>query len=211
MSSSVYEYQPSFVLGFHGCEKHVAFEILNNPDKHLDFSDNEEDWLGPGIYFWEGNVRRAWEWAVGKQQRGRIHDPFVLGAVIDLKRCFDLFDRAAADELRVAYDTLITAYTNASTTIPVNGGRGPDKPARKLDCAVFKSLHQMRKNQGTVSIDSIRGAFLEGDLLYDGAGFLTHTHIQLCIRNPECIKGYFLPLGMERFTGSAAPHFTQTT
>ena len=29
--------------------------------------------------------------------------------------------------------------------------------------------------------------------LYDGAGFLDKTHIQICIRNPNCIKGYFIP------------------
>ena len=132
-SNPFYEYQPSFVLGFHGCEKQVALDILNTPDKHLDFSDNEEDWLGPGIYFWEGSVRRAWEWALGKQRRGSIRHPYVLGAVIDLKRCFDLFDRAASDELKVAHQTLVDSYNNAKQAIPINGGRGKDKPARRLD------------------------------------------------------------------------------
>ena len=196
-SNPFYEYQPSFVLGFHGCEKQVALDILNTPDKHLDFSDNEEDWLGPGIYFWEGSVRRAWEWALGKQRRGSIRHPYVLGAVIDLKRCFDLFDRAASDELKVAHQTLVDSYNNAKQAIPINGGRGKDKPARRLDCAVFKSLHYMRSTINRPAIDSIRGAFLEGEELYNGAGFLTETHIQICIRNRECIKGYFLPLGMQ--------------
>ncbi len=26
------------------------------------------------------------------------------------------------------------------------------------------------------------------------AGFYTKNHIQLCVRNPDCIKGYFRPL-----------------
>lgn len=41
--------------------------------------------------------------------------------------------------------------------------------------------------------DSVRGVFLEGKRLYPGAGFSEKDHIQLCIRNPNCIKGFFLP------------------
>ena len=43
------------------------------------------------------------------------------------------------------------------------------------------------------AFDSIRGVFFEGDELYPGAGFKEKDHIQICIRNPNCIKGYFLP------------------
>lgn len=41
--------------------------------------------------------------------------------------------------------------------------------------------------------DSVRGVFFEGKRLYPGAGFSEKDHIQLCIRNPNCIKGFFLP------------------
>lgn len=201
--NSIYEYQPSFVLGFHGCDKKVALDILNNPDQHLTPSKEEHDWLGPGIYFWEGNLRRAWEWAVDRKHRNRIEEPYVLGAVIDLKRCFDLFDRAAADELKLAYETLSGALASAGKPMPENRGRGTDKPLRMLDCKVFESLHQMRQNQDKAAYDSIRGPFLEGDPLYPGTFFQSHTHIQLCISNPECIKGYFLPLGLSRFQSAA--------
>lgn len=49
---STYEYQPSFVLGFHGCEKRVAEKILNGKEPHLLRSEKKHDWLGHGIYFW---------------------------------------------------------------------------------------------------------------------------------------------------------------
>lgn len=42
--------------------------------------------------------------------------------------------------------------------------------------------------------DSIRGVFTEGKAIYPKAGFVEKTHIQLCIINPNCIKGYFAPL-----------------
>ena len=38
-----------------------------------------------------------------------------------------------------------------------------------------------------------RTVFLEGLDLYPGAGFKAENHIQVCVRNPNCVKGYFLP------------------
>ena len=37
-------------------------------------------------------------------------------------------------------------------------------------------------------------AFIEGEPVYQDAGFREKNHIQLCVRNPACIKGYFRPL-----------------
>jgi hypothetical protein len=41
--------------------------------------------------------------------------------------------------------------------------------------------------------NSVRGVFFEGPDLYLNSGFKEKDHIQICIRNPNCIKGYFLP------------------
>jgi hypothetical protein len=46
--------------------------------------------------------------------------------------------------------------------------------------------------------DSVRGVFFEGKRLYPGAGFSEKDHIQLCIRNPNCIKGFFLPREIDK-------------
>jgi hypothetical protein len=35
--------------------------------------------------------------------------------------------------------------------------------------------------------------FFEGTDLYDNAGFKSNNHIQIAVRNPNCIKGYFFP------------------
>jgi len=42
--------------------------------------------------------------------------------------------------------------------------------------------------------DSVRGVFVEGNELYPTAGFRDKNHIQIAIKNPECIKGFFLPI-----------------
>jgi len=42
-------------------------------------------------------------------------------------------------------------------------------------------------------LDTVRGVFTEGEPLYENAGFRNKTHIQICVMNPKCIKGYFFP------------------
>jgi len=62
---------------------------------------------------------------------------------------------------------------------------------RYLDRAVIETIHEMVEQAGGTPFDSVRGAFWEGEPLYPHAGFRKQNHIQLCIRNPNCIKGYF--------------------
>jgi len=64
---------------------------------------------------------------------------------------------------------------------------------RKLDCAVIETLHKVRRDLDLRDFDSVRGVFWEGDDLYPNAGFREKDHIQLCIRNPNCVKGFFFP------------------
>lgn len=49
----------NFVLGFHGCDESVAEKLLctNYPD--FKPSENDYDWLGSGMYFWENDPCRA--------------------------------------------------------------------------------------------------------------------------------------------------------
>ncbi|MDA3926926.1 MAG: hypothetical protein PF904_19795 [Kiritimatiellae bacterium] len=62
---------------------------------------------------------------------------------------------------------------------------------RDLDCAVIETLHQYRKASDFKAFDSVRGMFAEGKELYPDAGFQGQSHIQICVCNPNCIKGYF--------------------
>lgn len=72
-------------------------------------------------------------------------------------------------------------------------GNSNDLLLRNLDCAVFETLHKFRSDNDEQPYDSVRGVFWEGGELYPNAGFREKDHIQLCIRNPNCIKGFFYP------------------
>lgn len=191
---SAYEYQPSFVLGFHGCDEEVGEKILCGEEDHLLQSEKNYDWLGHGVYFWEGNPSRAMEWARGRQAAGKITTPFVLGAIIDLRHCLDLFDHDGLQQVKAVHDDMRTTVRAAGANMPKNVGKTPDKAGRLLDCAVMNYLHQYRNKRHENEYDSVRAPFLEGKKLYPGAGFRCDNHIQLCVRKTVCIKGYFRPL-----------------
>ncbi len=165
-------------------------------------SRNAYDWLGHGVYFWEGNPTRALEFAnfLKNTRRPRnqqpIKKPTVVGAVIDPKRCLNLLD---TEFLHLVRD----AYVQLSVTTQINGGELPknrrvgssrDLLLRDLDCAVIEFLHGLRDLESLPGFDTVRGVFIEGEPLYPNAGFHERNHVQICVRNPECIVGYFRPL-----------------
>jgi hypothetical protein len=198
----IYRRLPGIVLGFHGCDESVGEALLCGKTKHLRASSNEYDWLGSGIYFWENDPKRAFEFAQEAVNNphlttGKISTPFVVGAVIDLGLCLNLLDRMALDEIVRAYDLLAKAHELAEIKLPEN--KGQDRGARYLDRAVLELLHESRtrmnsrrKTKGKFApYDTVRGAFWEGGELYPNAGIGKKSHIQIAVRNPKCIKGYF--------------------
>ena len=80
-------YSPSITLGYHGCDKGTADQILEGKSSFLK-SENSYDWLGHGSYFWEADPIRAFEWAKDNRE-----DPYVVGVVLDLGNCLNLLER----------------------------------------------------------------------------------------------------------------------
>lgn len=76
-------------------------------------------------------------------------------------------------------------------------GKSKDVLLRNLDCAVIQQIHEYNKSEGIRSYDSVRGIFLEGEPVYEGSEFMEKTHTQVSILNPNCIKGFFVPRGMD--------------
>ncbi|MFF7705830.1 hypothetical protein [Pseudomonas sp. NPDC007930] len=196
----MYKQLPSFVLGFHGCDRAVAETILaGNP---MSPSKNDYDWLGQGIFFWENSPDRALSYATSlmryrKRGKGSVKDPYVIGAVINLGHCFNLTEEGALLELKRAYELLNMAAVAEQAPLPQNepGFDGdPDLLKRHLDCAVFRYLHAARDELGYRPYQSIRSPFLEGRPVYPGTAFMEKTHVQVCVRDPMLIKGYFRPL-----------------
>ncbi len=179
------------MLGYHGCDESVAERLLGG--EPFQKSKNDYDWLGHGIYFWEANPRRGREFAAELQDAswGRdITRPAVVGAIIDLGLCLDLTTSAGIQQVRDAYEAYIS-NCEAAGYEPLRNSQDAHQLRRPLDCVVFAHLHEIRKDNDEPVIDTVRGAFVEGEPVYEGAGFRAKTHIQICVCNTSCIKGVF--------------------
>jgi hypothetical protein len=154
-------------------------------------SDNDYDWLGPGVYFWQANPRRALRFAEEKRAReSAAWVPAVVGAAIEPGLCLDLATQVGIDHTKNAYDSLAAACEAAGLSLPKNAG-GKDLLLRRLDRAVIETVHKIRKSSGEPPIDTVSGVFIEGEPIYENAGFYEKTHIQVCVCNPSVIKGVF--------------------
>lgn len=215
----MYNSRPGLLIGFHGCEASTREALLRNPDV-IRKSEKPYDWLGHGMYFWENNADRALQWAKDKKRRGEIDSPSVIGAVLDLGYCFDLTDSRFISMIKVYYDLLAQTYKDLGEELPQNrdikADQHKDKILRELDCKVIEFMHDQIMHQVADDIgtdgysdykifDSARGVFTEGGPAYTGAGIVEKTHIQICIRNLNCIKGFFLPRKEINFLKSSLP------
>ncbi len=195
-SQGSFDYQ-RMVVGYHGCDKEVLEQVLLK-GMHLRKSKNRWDWLGQGTYFWEFGPQRALAFAKEQQKRGKIDEPTVLGAYINLSRCFDLTDVEHTHQLATAYPIWLETFEASQTSPPINTqGRGgnTDVLLRDRDCAVLNWYMNLldTAHPGSYYYQTVRGVFVEGEPVYDGSGIYTKTHTQLAVRDPACVLGYFRP------------------
>ncbi|OAT54932.1 hypothetical protein [Providencia heimbachae] len=202
---------PGIVVGFHGCDRTVFDSVVKNGTS-ISSSENNYDWLGHGVYFWEGSYDRALDWA---KRSNKIKNPAVIGAFIKLGNCIDLLDSEHLQKIKATYQIYSLECQELQIDLPSNKVNiNGISFVRELDCQVILRLQQINneliaeelglestsgQNKRQIQnhpnfIDSVRGMFPEGAELYDGAGFRDKNHIQLCIINPNCIAGYFDPI-----------------
>ncbi len=209
----LYDRRPNLMIGFHGCDESIRNQLVSNPDK-VRKSEETFDWLGNGFYIWENNYERALKWAEDKKARGRVKIPSVVGVIYQLDYCLDFTDSAFTDILSEYYSLMKTRFSFISKDLPQNRDLPKDKfhdlIFRELDCAVIEFLHQKINEQIKEDVtkngysqlkpfDTVRGIFTEGGPAFEGAGIQTKNHIQICIRNLNCIKGFFIPRNETKF------------
>lgn len=187
------------VFAFHGCDRRVRDAVLLGKQKLLT-SLNTYDWLGTGIYFWEHSPSRALEWATQQSKRKgtKLKEPAVVGAIIQLGNCFDLLDVKFTQMLSETAKTLIEAMRLQGITLPTNqrvGTTDYDWLRRERDCIVLNYVIPDLERRDRVAYHSVRGVFQEGEPAFDGAGIKLKSHIQLAVRDPRALIGYFQPEG----------------
>ena len=195
------------VLGFHGCDASVAAAVIERGAEMVK-SEKSYDWLGPGVYFWENDALRAWEWARDRCAADTAKSPAVVGALIDLGSCLDLTLRDSLSFLKIAYEDLERDCEESGLPLPENKAtrhaKEDDKLLRYLDCAVIRRAHTLWEKSGFTPFDTVRGLFQEGEPIYPGAKFMERSHTQISVLNPGCIIEVFSPKELRHLRGKAA-------
>lgn len=203
----MYDVRPNTIIAFHGCDIDIRNKLVSNPND-IKISKKPFDWLGNGMYFWENNYQRAIEWAKNKEDKGEIKRAGVLGAVLQLGHCCDFLDSKFTNLVGLYYEPMSEHYRMSNKELPQNIDAdhdvNKDQLVRLLDCAVIEYMHTSIEGKyhqdiiktgysNTKVFESTRGAFSEGGPAFNGAGIRKKSHIQICIRNMNCIKGFFIP------------------
>lgn len=186
------------VVGYHGCDAAVAERVLAGK-AGLNLSTNAYDWLGEGVYFWEHGPQRAYEWAIEQARLGggKVRNPSMLAANINLGVCLDLLDTANTRLLGKWYAKFRRFVRQKGAGMPQNrdaaGARRGDKVLRYRDCAVIDyTLSSLAETEG-VTYQTVRGVFLEGGPAFPGSEIALKSHIQIAVRDRKCIAGFFRP------------------
>lgn len=190
---NTFRYQ-RLVVAYHGCDLATRDKVVAGKE-HLKKSEKDYDWLGRGIYFWEHGHDRALRWA--QQRKGKsLKSPSVVGALIQLGNCFDLLDTTYTQTLAFSWPRYLDNLNNQGKMIPQNKSAGSDDldhVVRNLDCAMVNWTITQLEKAGNPGFDTVRGVFPEGDPAFPGSYIQEKSHIQIAVRNPDCILGYFIP------------------
>jgi hypothetical protein len=195
------------LLVYHGCDITTRDDLVSGRLVQLDPSRNSYDWLGPGAYFFEGDCERATMFANASYSNPEkmytakpIGTPAVVGAVLRVQSWLDMTTQAGINEFDNASRGMLTGMAAFGTPVPENRVAGEDDTdviLRRLDNAVFTFIHHIRANNDPplAPFQAVRGAFPQGAELAPKSGFRKGTHVQIALRDPECVEGWFLLRG----------------
>lgn len=208
------------VLAYHGCDVTVRDGLVRG-ELTPRISSNAYDWLGDGLYFFEGDHNRALKLAMFAHENPQhlltripIATPAVVGAILDVDRWLDLTTQEGIANFTHAAQTVVNGSFDAGTPVPKN------KPAfdgdkdllhRAFDKAACDMVHTFRKMLHERALDvkdtaaiiatapyqAARGAFEQGEQVSEGSSICTDTHLQIAVRDLNCIKGWFLIPGQK--------------
>lgn len=210
----------SIVLAYHGCDVNTRDGLVRgNLAPHI--SKNPYDWLGDGMYFFEGDPARALKLATFSHNNPQklltkqpIATPAVVGAILEVERWLDLTTQDGITNFTTAASTVIDAHKSEGTELPTNRPAfegDEDLLHRSFDRAACQMVHvfrnllhkdalasgQTEKIVATAPYQASRGAFEQGKPIAPASSLCADTHIQIAVHDLSCIKGWFLIPGQK--------------
>ncbi len=113
-----------------------------------------------------------------------------VGALIELGHCFDLLDVRFTGLLHGMFPDFKATLEAEGNVEPAND---PVNKFHRLDCAFLNWAIPIVERGSGVRFQTVRGVFIEGEPLYPSAQIFMHSHIQIALRDPAAIVGFFHP------------------
>jgi hypothetical protein len=152
------------VDGFHGTTGAKAETIVR---EGFDQSENDFDWLGSGVYFYQDGPYRAEKWALEWAVKRYGGEAAVVGATIMLERStlMDLIDMLWSERLRTFYKEYRDYCVRFGKPIPEQQAHPEVPRAHRLDCDVVNKFVHYYSTKKATPISAVRAAFEEGKLV----------------------------------------------
>lgn len=199
------------VVGYHGCDAVVRDNLVRGKIQCLRPSDNNYDWLGPGFYVFENDAVRAQKLSAASNAHPQklytkepIATPAVVGVVLRIQRWLDMTTQEGLQRFTDSYEVLRDLLDDDELALLTNEAADSSDNEyilRRLDNSVFRTLHQIHDEAygNGMFYQAVRGAFPQGDFITNHS-FRTDSHIQIAVRDPACVVGWFLPAGVQLMT-----------
>jgi hypothetical protein len=183
------------VWGYHGTTKEAAKSICQ---KNFLLSEKNYLWLGSGLYFFQDAPNLAWAWAdeLVSRIRGKsavVCEPAVICAQIVLEDCMDLLDSTWHEVLRLGREAVAKLYAAEDRKLPEQKEfvRGDVAGPHRLDYMVINTAIAEYNRRHSPPIRCVRGAFLEGDPLYETSHVFSQGHVAIAVRDSSVITQVF--------------------
>jgi hypothetical protein len=178
------------VIGYHGTRLSTALNIVSRKGRFKK-SENDDDWLGHGVYFWEYGPQQALWWAERRRKRQGWDEPIaILASMIRLGFCFDLLDPYNVKYLEQIHDEYATIERDAGRKTLENANNH-----KYLDCAAFQFAYALIEEVDSQRVDSARAVYVptgNGKRVWKRSWISRDAHVQICVRDPRCILGTWL-------------------
>lgn len=154
-------------IGYHGTSKEAATSILNS--KCFKISNDDEEWLGEGVYFFEDDPIQAVDWCT---KVNRFSEWSVLKSDLEAEKVINMLDRKTYTQFKELSKLVKGKYNT----------RKDRKPRKLINSVIFNMMYNIEK------YDMVRAAFQIPSAECADRSNILPMQIQLCVRNRECIK-----------------------
>lgn len=154
-------------IAYHGTTRLKAVSIIKQ--KSFTVSRDDEEWLGDGIYFFEGDIRQAQYWCTKSRH---YKEWAVIKSIIEAQTVINLVDTDTYERFAASFGKFDGKYKT----------RKNKEPRKIINAVVLNALYDKMK------YDVVRAIFPVTYMDRAKRSNILPMQIQLCIRHNDCIK-----------------------